>query len=88
MAKPDSLQQAPSDDRPDAEREGFKPPSIATGGFEALIGRAGVLLSQMFMILLTGRFMGPSGRGLYALASLSVGLCQVPFGSVWVSNAV
>jgi O-antigen/teichoic acid export membrane protein len=88
VAKPDSLQQAPSDDRPDAEREGFKPPSIATGGFEALIGRAGVLLSQMFMILLTGRFMGPSGRGLYALASLSVGLCQVPFGSVLVSNAV
>jgi O-antigen/teichoic acid export membrane protein len=32
--------------------------------------------------------MGPSGRGLYALASLSIGLCQVPFGSVWVANAV
>lgn len=42
----------------------------------------------MVMILLTGRFMGPSGRGLYALASLSIGLCQAPFGSVWVANAV
>jgi len=66
----------------------FTPPSIAAGGFEALIGRGGVLVSQMFMIVLTGRFMGPSGRGLYALASLSIGLCQVPFGSVWVANAV
>lgn len=46
------------------------------------------MVSQLLMILLTGRFMGPSGRGLYALASLSIGLCQVPFGSVWVANAV
>jgi O-antigen/teichoic acid export membrane protein len=88
VAKPDSLQQAPNDDRPDDEREDFRPPSIAAGGLEALIGRGGVLVSQLFMILLTGRFMGPSGRGLYALASLSIGLCQVPFGSVWVANAV
>jgi O-antigen/teichoic acid export membrane protein len=72
---------------PDAHDE-FEPPSIAAGGLEALLARFGVLLSQMVMILLTGRFMGPSGRGLYALASLSVGLCQVPFGSVWVANAV
>jgi O-antigen/teichoic acid export membrane protein len=66
----------------------FQPPSIATGGFEALLARGGVVISQMVMIILTGRFMGPSGRGLYALASLSIGLCQVPFGSVWVANAV
>ena len=72
----------------DEEREEFAPPGVAAGGFEALIGRVGVLLSQMIMILLTGRFMGPSGRGIYALASLSVGLCQVPFGSVWIANAV
>jgi O-antigen/teichoic acid export membrane protein len=72
----------------DDEREAFEPPSVAAGGFEALLGRGGVLVSQMLMILLTGRFMGPSGRGIYALASLSIGLCQVPFGSVWVSNAV
>jgi O-antigen/teichoic acid export membrane protein len=66
----------------------FKPPPIASAGLEALVARVGVMVSQLLMILLTGRFMGPSGRGLYALASLSVGLCQVPFGSVWVANAV
>jgi O-antigen/teichoic acid export membrane protein len=66
----------------------FRPPSIATGGFEALLARVCVMVSQLAMIVLTGRFMGPSGRGLYALASLSIGLCQVPFGSVWVANAV
>jgi len=69
------------------EHKEFEPPSIAVGGLEALLARFGVMFSQMFMILLTGRFMGPSGRGLYALASLSIGLCQVPFGSVWVANA-
>jgi len=74
----------PADDAP----EEFEPPSIASGGLEALLARFAVLLSQMVMILLTGRFMGPSGRGVYALASLSIGLCQVPFGSVWVANAV
>jgi len=42
----------------------------------------------VLMVVLTGRLLGPSGRGLYALASLSVGICQVPFGSVWVANTV
>ena len=40
------------------------------------------------MVVFTARLLGPSGRGLYALASLSIGLCQVPFSSVWVANAV
>ena len=66
----------------------FQPPSIASGGFEALLFKAGELVSQVLMVVLTGRLLGPSGRGLYALASLSVGICQVPFGSVWVANAV
>jgi O-antigen/teichoic acid export membrane protein len=66
----------------------FEPPSIASGGFESLLFKAGELVSQVLMVVVTGRLMGPSGRGLYALASLSVGLCQVPFGSVWVANAV
>jgi O-antigen/teichoic acid export membrane protein len=66
----------------------FEPPSIASGGFEALLFKAGELVSQVLLVVLTGRLMGPSGRGLYALASLSVGICQVPFGSVWVANAV
>lgn len=78
---------------PSAEAAGdgvasFEPPSIAAGGFEALLFKAGELVSQVLMVVLTGRLMGPSGRGLYALASLSVGICQVPFGSVWVANAV
>jgi O-antigen/teichoic acid export membrane protein/O-antigen ligase len=66
----------------------FEPPSIATGGFEAVIFKACELVSQVLMVVLTGRLLGPSGRGIYALASLSVGICQVPFGSVWVANAV
>ncbi len=86
VAKAEPLQRTPTQKPP--QDEAFVPPSVATGGLEALVGRAGVLVSQMVMILLTGRFMGPSGRGIYALASLSVGLCQVPFGSVWVSNSV
>jgi O-antigen/teichoic acid export membrane protein len=70
------------------ETPSFQPPSIASGGFEALLFKAGELVSQVLMVVLTGRLLGPSGRGLYALASLSVGICQVPFGSVWVANAV
>jgi O-antigen/teichoic acid export membrane protein len=66
----------------------FKPPSIAAGGLESLLFKGGELVSQVLLVVLTGRLMGPSGRGLYALASLSVGLCQVPFGSVWIANAV
>lgn len=66
----------------------FQPPSIASGGFEALLFKATELISQVLMVVLTGRLLGPSGRGLYALASLSVGICQVPFGSVWVANTV
>jgi O-antigen/teichoic acid export membrane protein len=66
----------------------FEPPSIASGGLEALIFKASELVSQVLLVVLTGRLMGPSGRGLYALASLSVGICQVPFGSVWIANAV
>src|SRR4051812_43555407 len=66
----------------------FEPPSIASGGFETVLFKSGELISQVLMVVLTGRLMGPSGRGLYALASLSVGICQVPFGSVWVANAV
>lgn len=88
MAKPEPAIHGGGSDRPRAEAERFTPPSVASGGLEALLGRGGVLLSQMLMIILTGRFMGPSGRGLYALAGLSIGLCQVPFGSVWVANAV
>jgi O-antigen/teichoic acid export membrane protein len=66
----------------------FEPPSIASGGLEALLFRATELVSLVLMVVVTARLLGPSGRGLYALASLSIGLCQVPFSSVWVANAV
>ena len=66
----------------------FEPPSIASGGLEALLFRATELVSLVLMVVFTARLLGPSGRGLYALASLSIGLCQVPFSSVWVANAV
>jgi O-antigen/teichoic acid export membrane protein len=75
--------------RTDSERvAAFEPPSIASGGLETVLFKAGELVSQVLMVVVTGRLLGPSGRGLYALASLSVGICQVPFGSVWVANAV
>jgi O-antigen/teichoic acid export membrane protein len=83
-----SVRRASNADAADDGVAAFEPPSIASGGFEALLFRVGELVSQVLMVVLTGRLMGPSGRGLYALASVSVGLCQVPFGSVWVANAV
>ena len=83
-----SLRRAPSAETPGDGAATFMPPSIASGGFDTLLFKAGELVSQVLMVVLTGRLMGPSGRGLYALASLSVGICQVPFGSVWVANAV
>jgi O-antigen/teichoic acid export membrane protein len=66
----------------------FEPPSIASGGLETVVFKLAELVSSVLMVVVTGRLLGPSGRGLYALASLSVGICQVPFGSVWVANAV
>jgi O-antigen/teichoic acid export membrane protein len=66
----------------------FEPPSVATGGLESVIFKACELVSQVLMVVLTGRLLGPAGRGIYALASLSVSLCQLPFSSVWVANTV
>jgi O-antigen/teichoic acid export membrane protein len=83
-----SVGRAPSPESADDRVTTFRPPSIAAGGLESLLFKAGELVSQVLLVVLTGRLMGPSGRGLYALASLSVGLCQVPFGSVWIANAV
>jgi O-antigen/teichoic acid export membrane protein/O-antigen ligase len=66
----------------------FEPPSVATGGLESVIFKGCELFSQVLMVVLTGRLLGPAGRGIYALASLSVSLCQLPFSSVWVANTV
>jgi O-antigen/teichoic acid export membrane protein len=83
-----SLRRVPTAETAGDGTASFEPPSIASGGFEALLFKAAELVASVLMVVLTGRLMGPSGRGLYALASLSVGICQVPFGSVWVANAV
>jgi O-antigen/teichoic acid export membrane protein len=83
-----SVRGAPRPESTDDGVAAFKPPSVAAGGLESLIFKSAELVSQVLLVVLTGRLMGPSGRGLYALASLSVGLCQVPFGSVWIANAV
>jgi hypothetical protein len=37
--------------------EAFRPPSIAVGGLQALLATVAVLVSQLDMILLTGRLM-------------------------------
>jgi O-antigen/teichoic acid export membrane protein len=66
----------------------FQPPSVATGGLESVIFKGCELVSQVLMVVLTGRLLGPAGRGIYALASLSVSFCQLPFSSVWVANTV
>jgi O-antigen/teichoic acid export membrane protein/O-antigen ligase len=66
----------------------FEPRSIATGGLESVIFKACELVSQVLMVVLTGRLLGPAGRGIYALASLSLSICAVPFGSVWIANTV
>lgn len=83
-----SVRRASDSDAADDNVAAFQPPSIASGGFESLVFRIGELVSQVLLVVLTGRLMGPSGRGLYTLASVSVGICQVPFGSVWIANAV
>jgi O-antigen/teichoic acid export membrane protein/O-antigen ligase len=89
VERPPTAEPVPTADRaPDDSVAAFEPRSIASGGFETVLFKACELVSQVLMIVLTGRLLGPAGRGIYALASLSIGICQVPFGSVWVANAV
>jgi len=66
----------------------FRPPSIVRGGVEAVAARVIELVGQIAVVIVTARFMGPSGRGVYALASLTAILCSLPFGSVWSANAI
>jgi O-antigen/teichoic acid export membrane protein len=62
--------------------------SIAAKGAQSLALRGVEVLAQALLIVVTARFLGPDGRGLYALASLTATLCVVPLGSVWSSLAV
>jgi O-antigen/teichoic acid export membrane protein len=61
---------------------------IAARGAQSLALRGAEIAAQALLILVTARFLGPEGRGLYALASLAATLCIVPLGSVWSSLAV
>jgi O-antigen/teichoic acid export membrane protein len=72
----------------DAAGTGFTPPSIAAGGVEALIFRIVELISSTLLVIVTGRLMEPAGRGLYALAALTVMVLVLPFGPVWYGNVV
>ncbi|HEX5620321.1 MAG TPA: polysaccharide biosynthesis C-terminal domain-containing protein [Solirubrobacteraceae bacterium] len=66
----------------------FRPPSIVRGGVEAVAARGLELVGQVAVVVVTARLMGPAGRGVYALASLTAILCALPFGSVWSANAI
>jgi O-antigen/teichoic acid export membrane protein len=62
--------------------------SIATKSAQALALRGGEVAAQLGLIVITARFLGPEGRGLYALALLAATLCVVPLGSVWSALAL
>lgn len=66
----------------------FRPPSIVRGGVEAIAARVLELVAQVALVIITARLLGPAGRGVYALASLTAVLCSLPFGSVWSANAI
>jgi O-antigen/teichoic acid export membrane protein len=79
---------APAMDPDDARVSGFQPPSIAAGGVSAFVFRTIELVAATLLVIVTGRLMEPAGRGLYALASLTMSLLLLPLGPVWVGNVV
>jgi O-antigen/teichoic acid export membrane protein len=62
--------------------------SIRTKSAQALMLRGAEVAAHTGLILVTARFLGPEGRGLYALALLAATLCVVPLGSVWGALAL
>jgi O-antigen/teichoic acid export membrane protein len=62
--------------------------TLAARGAQSLALRGAEIGAQALLILVTARFLGPEGRGLYALASLAATLCIVPLGSVWSALGV
>ena len=73
---------APAIDPDDARVSGFQPPSIAAGGVSAFAYRTIELFAATLLVIVTGRLMEPAGRGLYALASLTMSLLLLPLGAV------
>ena len=81
--------QAPAPARDEYEpRMRYQPPSVARGGFQAFVYRVLEVIAQAALVIVTARLMEPSGRGLYALASLTATLCSLPLGSVWSASAI
>ena len=62
--------------------------SIAARGALSLALRGAEVLAHAVLIVVTARLLGPEGRGLYALSSLTATLCVVPLGSVWSTLAL
>lgn len=62
--------------------------TISERSAQSLALRGAEIMAQGLLILVTARFLGAEGRGLYALASLTATVCVVPLGSVWSSLAV
>lgn len=62
--------------------------SIAAGGAQSLGFRVLEVAGQLGLLTITARLMEPSGRGLYALASLAATICSLVLGSVWTANAI
>jgi O-antigen/teichoic acid export membrane protein len=75
-------------DQDESRVAGARPRSIAAGGLEAAVFRGIVVVCLVLLVIVTGRLMEPAGRGLYALAAVTAGLCGLPFGAVWIANAV
>jgi O-antigen/teichoic acid export membrane protein len=65
-----------------------RPQSIAAGGVDAVLFRGVELVCLVGLVIVTGRLMEPAGRGLYAETAVVAGLCGLPFGAVWIANAV
>jgi O-antigen/teichoic acid export membrane protein len=63
-------------------------PAISAGGVQSLAFRAGEVVANTSLVIVTARLMEPAGRGLFALASLAALLCGLPLGAVWSANAI
>lgn len=80
------LSAKPGDDGRDTGGESKS--SLAMGGLRAVIFRAASAAFGVALVILTARFMGADGRGLFAIASLVTLLTALPLGPVWSASAI
>src|SRR4051794_17814134 len=83
-----TLSNAPTADDTEERVASVRPRSIAAGGIDTVVFRIIEMVCLLGLVIVTGRLMQPAGRGLYAEASVVAGLCSLPFGAMWISNAV